>query len=666
MRTAMIPSSHREDIEVILNQNQRIHDSRQNIVEKYVTNAEHGSDLLAVFARPDPEPARTVVEDEEVRRRRSIVRDEEQKFLRAMREYESKADDKHKTNLNLEGKHTMEEVWIELDAAVEKYEKGESHKAGIWGKVRRAFRKLGQHGKAIEEWLGLVPSEPDYLSTAAVKLKDIREGLLNGIHDIPVLLNGTQRVLGVYRQSEKLQAHSDGLYVAVLINLGHSLRYVRRRVLPKTLEATLKGASFEQALTESLEEVRKRRNEFNEEARMCGVEMAGELHAMVRQGNENSCKITELQSRILEGQAEQNRAQEFIQKQVVLMHEKTSAMRDTTENISRGVSGLRSDLDVHSRYIAEKMSLVLDLLQASPEAYAQAVAKRKFFGLSFEVHYSQDDLLEKILKGMKYYPDQVAADLMQNYALAFTLPIADQDRCVWLIKSIKLAGWLRSPFSGILIVNGNQVKTQRRSALSFVASRLARTLKNVGQMGSLDEFPIAALHFFCGEHFDRADPLNSAVSVMDSLLGQLLTSFGDKIDLMELVQLGPLKTNDLKALCVRFKIVLRLLPREAVVFCIIDNFADFLSSDRTSDEAQSLLRWFIHLMKHQQKRQGACVFKLLLTSSVRFNVLEVSRMKDDEKLDVPQTVPQTGGFTQMKWEMGLGEQASKLVSISDL
>ncbi|KAH8424981.1 uncharacterized protein LDX57_002727 [Aspergillus melleus] len=643
-----------------------------------MTYTEHVPGLSATFTRRDLEPARPVGEDEEVRSRKLIVQGEEQKFLQAMREYELKADDKHKTHLNLEGKHTMEEVWTELDAAMEKYEKGEGHKAGTWGKVRRAFRRLGQHGKAIEEWLGLVPSESDYLSTvcggikfilrAAVKLRDIREGLLKGLHDIPVLLNGTQRVLGVYRQSEKLQAHSDELYVAVLTNLGHSLRYICRRILPKTLEATLKGASFEKVLTESLEDVRNRRDEFNEEARLCGVEMAGEMQAMVRQGNEKSTEIRELQDRMVKGQAEQERVQEFIQKQVVLMYETTTAMKDATENMNRNLSGLRSEIDGFRRDITERLRNVRDLFLASPEAYAQSFnASICLFAPLPKAgkQYSQDDLREKVLNGLKYHPDQVAADLMQNYGLAVRLPIPEQDLCVWLMKSTKLAEWLKSPLSGILIVNGNQAKAQRRSALSFVTSRLAHTLEKVSQMGSPDEVPIAALHFFCGEHFDRADPLNSAVSIMDSLLGQLLAWFRD-IDLMEVIQLGHLRSHDLKALCMRFMAVLRLLPREAVVFCIIDNFAAYLSSDRTSDEAQSLLRWFIHLTKHQQRRRGACVVKLLLTASFRFNKPEISRMKDHEKLNVPQTVPQTGGFTQMKWEMGLGKQASELVSMSDV
>lgn len=42
---------------------------------------------------------------------------------------------------------------------------------GPWGKVREAFRKLGENSQAFQSWLGLLPSENNYLSVLCGGLK---------------------------------------------------------------------------------------------------------------------------------------------------------------------------------------------------------------------------------------------------------------------------------------------------------------------------------------------------------------------------------------------------------------------------------------------------------------------------------------------------------------
>jgi hypothetical protein len=98
---------------------------------------------------------------------------EEDQFKAAMKEYEKTAKDKYKTGVDPDSEHTMEQLWAVVDAAVDKYKTKDTK--GYWGKIRHAFRKLGENDKAIQGWLGLLPTESHYLSVVCGGLKLIIE-----------------------------------------------------------------------------------------------------------------------------------------------------------------------------------------------------------------------------------------------------------------------------------------------------------------------------------------------------------------------------------------------------------------------------------------------------------------------------------------------------------
>ncbi|PYH99752.1 hypothetical protein BO71DRAFT_424824 [Aspergillus ellipticus CBS 707.79] len=187
---------------------------------------------------------------------------EERKFLEAMREYENDVDNKAR---NL----------------------GES--------------SLGEHSGILEGWLGLIPSESNYLSTicggiklvlhAASRMKDIREDILSALCDIPVILNGAQRVLGIYKVSNELRVYNDALYTATLRGLGCLLGYIRERGWKKSLKALLLQSSFGKRLSESIEEMHGCRDRFNAEADICGMPMQQRLETLMREANQNTVSL---------------------------------------------------------------------------------------------------------------------------------------------------------------------------------------------------------------------------------------------------------------------------------------------------------------------------------------------------------------------------------------
>lgn len=94
---------------------------------------------------------------------------EEDRFREAMEFYEKNAKTKYKTGVDLSSAHSVEQLWKIIDTEVEKYLAKD--KKGAWGKIRHAFRKLGDGSEAVKGWLGLIPSESHYLSIVCGGLK---------------------------------------------------------------------------------------------------------------------------------------------------------------------------------------------------------------------------------------------------------------------------------------------------------------------------------------------------------------------------------------------------------------------------------------------------------------------------------------------------------------
>lgn len=79
-----------------------------------------------------------------------------------MIEYETTAEEKYKTGVTPDETFEMEQLWKIIDEQKERYRK--RGQEGLLGKIRYAFRKLGDGNVVITGWLGLLPSQSQYMS----------------------------------------------------------------------------------------------------------------------------------------------------------------------------------------------------------------------------------------------------------------------------------------------------------------------------------------------------------------------------------------------------------------------------------------------------------------------------------------------------------------------
>lgn len=101
--------------------------------------------------------------------RRAEVQTQEDRFKDAMKEYEKSAKEWYKTGVEVNEMHGVEQLWQIIDKAID--DCTSKDKDEVWGKIRIGFRKLGDGSEAIQWWLGLLPTESQYLSIVCGGLK---------------------------------------------------------------------------------------------------------------------------------------------------------------------------------------------------------------------------------------------------------------------------------------------------------------------------------------------------------------------------------------------------------------------------------------------------------------------------------------------------------------
>lgn len=146
--------------------------------------------------------------------------------------------------------------------------------------------------------------------------------------------------------------------------------------------------------------------------------------------------------------------------------------------------------------------------------------------------------------------------------------------------------------------------------------------------------------------------------MINSLLAQLLTQCKG-LDLSAALKLGKFDDEDVRDVCKRFESAMAEVPAGTTVLCIIDSLPFYLDDNEVSEEAERLVRRLLRLVR-AKSRKRPCAFKLLLTASNRLHSPDVHDLDEDEVLNVPGRLPNTGGFTAMKWNMGIGQQLESL------
>ncbi|KAI1362584.1 hypothetical protein F5Y08DRAFT_270953 [Xylaria arbuscula] len=157
--------------------------------------------------------------------------------------------------------------------------------------------------------------------------------------------------------------------------------------------------------------------------------------------------------------------------------------------------------------------------------------------------------------------------------------------------------WLSGTAPEVLLVDGHDTRG-RISAMSVFCAMLVQALWKIQEQHATPQAQSFVLFFTCGAHIEPEDILAGPCGIVRSLIGQLLVSwpthgpdlsFTDDVDSL----LFAVQENSIDALCYLFQELLRQLPPESVVYCIIDGVSMYETSYlNRKDDMDSLVEVF--------------------------------------------------------------------------
>ncbi|CAK7212185.1 hypothetical protein SCUCBS95973_001356 [Sporothrix curviconia] len=205
--------------------------------------------------------------------------------------------------------------------------------------------------------------------------------------------------------------------------------------------------------------------------------------------------------------------------------------------------------------------------------------------------------------------------------------------------------WMGSRNSEFLLVDGNDSSATRRivSPMSHLCAQMSGAVETMHGRGN-----VVLLHFWCSMHVDRETTARGPRGMVRTLLAQLVAviliwnheavfDFGH-VD-GERAFLAAMEDGSLSALHYAFTRLLKMVPRDMPIYCIIDNVAVFEDERFRAD-----LVGVVHMLQDIVSVNRHC-FKVLLTCPFRNTYL----MRRGHVSDRDHVVLQAGGRGGLGW-----------------
>ena len=209
---------------------------------------------------------------------------------------------------------------------------------------------------------------------------------------------------------------------------------------------------------------------------------------------------------------------------------------------------------------------------------------------------------------MRYDQISPVLDIEHCLELADELDPIAIDRASWVMGAQEFQSWLEVKRSRAILINGNSDPRDNTSPLSLFCAHMTHLFVAAKS--------VMVVSYFCGLHVDPiTDDRSIAQSIMISLIGQLLLQARQKhvqFDLSFLVQekLQLLAEDDVKTLCKIFRDLVIQIPKDMIIFCVIDGISLYESASGVGD----LLHVWQRLNQLLTHKKLKAVMKLLATS----------------------------------------------------
>ncbi|KAJ8110743.1 hypothetical protein OPT61_g6490 [Boeremia exigua] len=503
-------------------------------------------------------------------------------------------------SIDICGTHSWEEVIQTARNAQKAYEA--KAKTGAKGHLRRYLRHFCDYESTFTPWVGLLPSD-QYFSVLCGSLKlvlgiagkrsESRIMIFETFETLPKIIQKVQRNHDLYKDNNELGDIAIAIYIDILAMIDTMIVTLMNKSSWDRYKDAVKGPLADQDLKE-------KRRMF--QASMAALDEQVEYLHRAESAKANAATSSMARS----------------------MEHTQQAVTSIQNGIATGFGDIQSTLNIHQQLRQQGWSgleaTLLDVLKGQKwDRDLNRVSQ------AANIRYIESEELQRRLQ---FHLADDAANAKQ--VLEFVCRSSqshdtrDQGAMHWVLQAARFQNWVQSPHPDILLVNGNlECGMARYSSTSLLCGMLIQTLQ-------AQEF-VHVCQFFCGSHNSRSDPLAGPIGLMRSLIAQLLS-----LQEFEVGFLGRgkwtegLRTNSLRVLCELFKRLFEQLPKNKIIFCIVDGISNFETSAWTED----LHLVVTTLLETVDEGHFGARLKVLITAASRSYSLS-RLLSEDNKLSVP-------------------------------
>jgi hypothetical protein len=217
---------------------------------------------------------------------------------------------------------------------------------------------------------------------------------------------------------------------------------------------------------------------------------------------------------------------------------------------------------------------------------------------------SQGDLLDIL----DVSADSPIQDLRRIIRAGQSTELSASHTAKGIIEGKKLQDWLSTDASAALFIEGSSplASCGRNTPMSLMSSVVIENLH--------DKEPAIAIYFFCGSHTSSKDSIKGPHGMMRSLICQILRLFVVELDFISSRRYREqLQSFNFRTLCDCFGKLVKKLPAETVLFCIIDSIC-FFEKKEWAEDCRKVAN---DLQDLADDDELGAVFKLLITSPSR-------------------------------------------------
>ena len=233
---------------------------------------------------------------------------------------------------------------------------------------------------------------------------------------------------------------------------------------------------------------------------------------------------------------------------------------------------------------------------------------------------------DSLLQALGYEDAQLSRDVEDALRQVFLVPHIDRDRVTAFIQDPTLEQWLTEAGFGALLVHGNSRRHEVVSPISMACGIIIHLFKNTI---TRHRMPIITIYWFCGSHTTGSN--GGALGLVRSLICQLLAA--GPFD-QGFKQTKNFESQDLENLLDVFTKLLKQIPEESAVVCVLDGIS-FYEDSQLRDDTIEVIRKLVKLSSIEEP-----IFKLLVTSPIRTAYLhkEPGIEKYTTVVEIPQHV----------------------------